>query len=565
VSLVLAAGSANAADLAPVLKGPPPLWSWSGFYLGAHVGGGYGRTNFSDPFGASVYGDAVDTPFFLVGGQVGFNWQSGRWVFGIEADASGMASDGTNTCLAFSGFFVSANCHANPRFMGTLAGRVGMALGRQGHTLVYVKGGGAMINDRGEVTANNNFVGFFPQFMTNFSTNRVGGIVGAGVEEALSPAWSVNFEYNYVGVNGPSVTTPPSTFFQRFVLLTTLPANTTNVTSSFHVAKIGLNYHFGADPWAASWYGASGPVAAYPIKGPPPIAWAAGWSFEAGSRVWLSTGKFQWDNSLAPLNAPVAPPVLLSRLTYDKLAGVSGELFSRVDSPWNIFVKGIVGVGTFTGGKNYDEDWGVLGHTSYSNTLSDERNGKIAYLVADAGYDILRGETYKVGVFGGWIYYTERSDTYGCTQFTNPFGFCVPGIPTAQLIGTQDTEWSAPRIGISAEAWLWKQWRLQGDIAYSPWVNFTGRDNHLARATTTFFDQSGSGGGGVQIEGILSYFVTPAFSVGVGARYWAFWTNNDSTYFCTGCNGAGTVFGPEDAKYSAQRYGAFLQAAYQLK
>ena len=95
----------------PIFKGSIatalPAWSWTGFYVGAHVGATAGTANFADPFGASIFGDNVTTPGFLAGGQMGFNWQvpSSHLVLGIEADASWLASDGTNTCLAFSGLF----------------------------------------------------------------------------------------------------------------------------------------------------------------------------------------------------------------------------------------------------------------------------------------------------------------------------------------------------------------------------------------------------------------------------------------------------------------------------
>lgn len=94
------------------MKLPPVVWSWSGGYIGGHIGGGYGRTSFSNPYGPSIYGGVVDTPVFLVGGQIGYNWQKNGWVFGVELDASRAVSDGTNTCLAALGFVVSANCTA---------------------------------------------------------------------------------------------------------------------------------------------------------------------------------------------------------------------------------------------------------------------------------------------------------------------------------------------------------------------------------------------------------------------------------------------------------------------
>ncbi len=110
---------------------------------------------------------------------------------------------------------------------------------------------------------------------------------------------------------------------------------------------------------------------------------------------------------------------------------------------------------------------------------------------------------------------------------------------------------------------LTERWRLSTDVAYLPWTDFKGRDNHLVRPTTTFIDQRGNGGGGVQLEGVLSYFITKNFSVGIGARYWAMWTKKDSEMTCTGCDGPGTT-GTELAKFSTERWGTFFQASYRL-
>src|SRR5450830_1348712 len=77
-----------ASHAQPVANVPPPVWNWTGFYIGAHVGAAWGITNFSDPFGTSIFADKVTTPGFLAGGQIGYNWQAPNspWVFGIEAD-----------------------------------------------------------------------------------------------------------------------------------------------------------------------------------------------------------------------------------------------------------------------------------------------------------------------------------------------------------------------------------------------------------------------------------------------------------------------------------------------
>ncbi|WP_225709347.1 outer membrane protein [Bradyrhizobium cenepequi] len=301
----VASGAASAADLEAAAKTPRAPWNWTGGYLGGHVGGGYGRTIFSDPYGPSIYGDVTDTPAFLVGGQIGYNWKD-NWVFGVELDASRVVSDGTNSCLVASGFVVSASCKASPNILLTGTGRVGYAFGPQDHTLAYLKGGVAWQRNRGDIVNNNELSGLAPQGATHFDYGRIGGIIGAGVEQTLTPAWSLNFEYDYLGFGGPSVATAPTV---QFPPLAIRPADTSNLSSRYHIGKVGLNYHFDADPSAPGWSDAS----VYATKGivnAPPTAYVAGWSFEGGSRLWLSRGRFQWDASAVPPRFLQIPLVL---------------------------------------------------------------------------------------------------------------------------------------------------------------------------------------------------------------------------------------------------------------
>ncbi|WP_375784786.1 outer membrane beta-barrel protein [Bradyrhizobium sp. Pha-3] len=548
---LVASGAAKAADLQPEVKLPPAVWNWSGGYIGGHVGGGHGRTSFSNPYGPSIYGGVVDTPVFLAGGQIGYNWQNNGWVFGVELDASGAVSDGTNTCLAASGFIVSANCKAGPHVFATGTGRVGYAFGALGRTLAYLKGGVAWQNNRGDVV--NNYEGGWPQEKTHFDYGRLGGIIGLGVEQALTPAWSVRAEYDYLHFSGPSVATPPTVQDPPFAIL---PANTTSLSSNYHIAKLGLNYHFGADPQAAQWSDTS--LYAKAPAGVPLIAYTAGWSFEGGSRLWLSRGRFQWDRSAVPYGWSQDPSILVSKLTYDGLDGLSGELFGRLDSPWGVFLKSNVGIGRFDKGNRNNEDWGI---PPYQNTISGQANGRFAYYTADAGYDFLRAANYKVGGFIGWTYYEQSSDSRGCVEIADPMNPCLA--PNDDTVGgSQNTQWNAPRVGLSAETMLTERWRLNADVAYLPWTDFKGRDDHLLRDKTTFDEQRGNGGRGVQVEGVLSYFITRNFSVGIGGRYWAMWTNRRSDSLCSSSGCVREL--PMLAKYSMERWGTFFQASYKF-
>ncbi|MGY3611093.1 MULTISPECIES: hypothetical protein [unclassified Bradyrhizobium] len=140
----------------------------------------------------------------------------------------------------------------------------------------------------------------------------------------------------------------------------------------------------------------------------------------------------------------------------------------------------------------------------------------------------------------------------------------VPG--DRRIVGSQDTDWNALRIGLSAETMLLDRWRVSADIAYLPWTDFHGRDNHLLRQFTKFTDQRGSGGSGVQVEAVLSYFITENFSVGIGGRYWAMWTPNQRKQLATEAEAGSrpVTHGPFPGNYSMERWGTFLQASYKF-
>lgn len=247
-----AACAAHAADLAAPALPPAPVLSWTGWYVGAHVGGMLGMANFSDPFGASIFGDNVRTPGFLGGGQVGYTWQVPHsiWVFGVEADISGLDSEGTSTCFAFSGDFINNTCRVRPEAAGAFIGRVGLALGPSGRTLVYGKGGAAWVVDRVDM-ANNNQGGPFnvgPGLISSSSTHTPWGwTLGFGVEQALTPAWSLRFEYDYLGLGSFNVANLGSgTFSGTGGVIGSSPPSTSAVTQNIQDFKVGLELQMGS-------------------------------------------------------------------------------------------------------------------------------------------------------------------------------------------------------------------------------------------------------------------------------------------------------------------------------
>ena len=211
VSALMPATLAAAADL-PL---PPraPAWSWSGFYLGGSAGAAAGTATFSDPEGPSVFGDKVNTAAFLAGLQLGYNWQvAPRWVVGLQADASYLDSNGSFTCMQASAAIVGSNCEVSPRVLASLTGRVGLLVDPLGHTLLYGKGGGAWMGSDISITPNNSVIAPMglpePDADPSGHSKAWGGTVGAGIERALTPAWSIGLEYDYYRFASSNVATP---------------------------------------------------------------------------------------------------------------------------------------------------------------------------------------------------------------------------------------------------------------------------------------------------------------------------------------------------------------------
>ena len=192
----LAVGSASAADMprreAMPTKAPvyvSQMYNWTGPYIGINGGAAFSGSN-----GASGG---------LVGGTLGYNLQSGPLVWGIEGDLDWTRIRGNNTAGETSN-----------RWLSTVRGRLGYAMGPTGSVMPYITGGVAF----GDI---NNSVG-----AASSRTTKSGYALGGGIEAALTGPWTAKVEYLYVDLgNGPTVG---------------------GVTSDFHtnIVRAGLNYRF---------------------------------------------------------------------------------------------------------------------------------------------------------------------------------------------------------------------------------------------------------------------------------------------------------------------------------
>jgi outer membrane immunogenic protein len=206
--IALGVASASAADLprrqAMPAKAPEymaPVFSWTGAYVGINGGGGWGRSDYSAPLTSGAF----DTSGGLVGGTLGYNYQVGQTVLGIEGDVDWSNIRGSGVCAGQS-------CSTRNDWLGTVRGRVGYAVDR---FLPYVTGGAAFGDIKTSVAG-----------LGDATTTRAGWTVGGGLEANIAGPWSAKVEYLYVDLGrGDSVLGSDAAFHSNIV-------------------RAGLNYRF---------------------------------------------------------------------------------------------------------------------------------------------------------------------------------------------------------------------------------------------------------------------------------------------------------------------------------
>ncbi|MGY8678596.1 outer membrane beta-barrel protein [Bradyrhizobium sp. UFLA05-153] len=189
-----AAAPAFAADLAaqPVYTKAPPqpapvaiaAYDWSGFYAG--INGGWGSSHNSWDFAGTPPEGSHDASGGTVGGQIGYRWQIGQTVLGIEGQGNWADFNGSNVSAAFP---TNSN-HTRIDAFGLLTGQIGYAVS---NVLLYAKGGAAVVGSSYQI----NSVPSGTQ-LGSAGTTRWGGAVGAGLEVNLTPNWSAGVEYDHV-------------------------------------------------------------------------------------------------------------------------------------------------------------------------------------------------------------------------------------------------------------------------------------------------------------------------------------------------------------------------------
>lgn len=264
-SAIVLAGTALAADLPVTPPPPPPIFSWTGPYAGGYGGGEVTRTSYNTVIGFpspafshlapadiavvdAAGSQTLSKGGFTAGVELGYNYQIGMVVLGIETDIGGVTGStrrfSTGTVLGGVPFGMTQSA-ANGLF-GTVRGRAGIAFDR-----VLVYGTGGLVYTSGRYLLNYSD-GVAPAFGSATAGNKIGYTVGGGIEYALNNNWSVKGEFLY------SQFGKVSAVGQIVNLAVPVFSNTlaTSARVQEYTARVGLNYRF-------SWFTPAPVVAKY--------------------------------------------------------------------------------------------------------------------------------------------------------------------------------------------------------------------------------------------------------------------------------------------------------------
>jgi outer membrane immunogenic protein len=227
VALLAASSAAFAADLGRPAPPPPivmPIYNWTGFYIGANLGGAWASGTLTDNLtGASFTGNHSGV---IGGGTLGYNWQvSPNFVVGFEGTFDGTSIGNTSNIVSVPilGTPTAIQGSIGTNWVATLAARFGIAVN---NVLYYAKGGGGWADNSASLT--NTITGA----SVSASNTRSGWLVGGGIEYAVSPSWTIKAEYDYLGLSNWTNSGPLS------------PIDTFNISRQINMFTVGVNYKF---------------------------------------------------------------------------------------------------------------------------------------------------------------------------------------------------------------------------------------------------------------------------------------------------------------------------------
>ena len=232
-----------------------PGHNWSGAYVGAQGGYGFGHKEWPDFFGVTPASGKFDANGWLAGGTVGVNAQAGAFVFGVEGEWMWTGIKGSQTVTTdFGGASFTDSLESKINWLAVASARAGFVVGDR--LLVYAKGGVALADEKHSHDLAQSVIGLGT--VTASASGRAvhtGIVVGAGAEYALGGNWSAKLEYDYIRMlaqnviatgtetaNIPAVAVGTIDFAEQF----------TGIRQDLHLVKLGVNYHFNPVPMVVS-------------------------------------------------------------------------------------------------------------------------------------------------------------------------------------------------------------------------------------------------------------------------------------------------------------------------
>lgn len=217
------------ASADPLPPPPPPaaLPSWAGLYIGVTAGGAtqFAQTHSSANNGVatSPVSNSLTKTGFIGGGQIGYNFQSGTWVYGLEADISGLTGKASLNASQVIGKSIATTVNQID-WLATFRGRFGFVVA--GDTLIYVTGGLALAR------VNNSFgYGSGSSFVDD--SVRAGPVGGIGFEHLINQNWIVRIEALYADLGQKTVHSTNYT-----------GGKTTTFSNQVALVRLGLSYKF---------------------------------------------------------------------------------------------------------------------------------------------------------------------------------------------------------------------------------------------------------------------------------------------------------------------------------
>jgi outer membrane immunogenic protein len=233
---------ASAADLAarPYTKAPPPMavayYDWSGFYIGANGGWGSSRKcwDLLSPVGTFLLTEGChDATGGFAGGQIGYRWQAGAWIFGLEAQGDWADLRGSNVNpFAIPGFGAGLiTDRSKIDSFGLFTAQIGYAWN---NSLLYFKGGAAETRDIYQhLSTLGGIVG------AAASETRWGGSAGVGLEWGFAPGWSVGVEYDHLFMGTRNIGLASTGVFPVPLVVTD------RIRQDVDLISLRLNWHWG--------------------------------------------------------------------------------------------------------------------------------------------------------------------------------------------------------------------------------------------------------------------------------------------------------------------------------